>query len=345
VIKRYSDANKKQIEAARRAAVERRKTESTEQTGTPPKSGGTGGQGNTPAANGHAPAGEGEPAPVGEETRRPSVHLTEEQAEDYIAKMEGSAEAPREIELTPENWDEEFGSDGIVNTPLGDVKMGEHQYLKLAREGRNGKLGMIKPTLEHPDIIIEEDSEAKEGDTSERNSSYIFVKAFKKADGTRYYYFTSITVSKDGMEVVVSNQEKSRNRILRLMTEGNVVWRTPKDAAASSAKKQGLDYEQPNEAETAAKGSGITPQSTPSAGKGSGKTANEQGKGENVADGEDNPVKEATVQQRHTEPSDNHKPRENNYANWPIRALNSQLNAIVELRAEALEKLHALHAR
>lgn len=84
VIKRYSDANKKQIEAARRAAVERRKTESAEQAGTPPKSGGTGGQGKTPAANGHAPAGEGEPAPVGEETRRPSVHLTEEQEDCAI---------------------------------------------------------------------------------------------------------------------------------------------------------------------------------------------------------------------------------------------------------------------
>ncbi|MDY3855598.1 MAG: hypothetical protein SO008_00780 [Bacteroidaceae bacterium] len=40
-----------------------------------------------------------------------------------------------------------------------------------------------------------------------------------------------------------------------------------------------------------------------SASKGSGKTANDQGKGEKVAEGEDNPVKEATVQQRHTEPS------------------------------------------
>ena len=48
---------------------------------------------------------------------------------------------------------------------------------------------------------------------------------------------------------------------------------------------------------------------------------------------------------QYTEPGDNHKPRENNYANWPIRALNSELNATVNLRAEALEKLHALHAR
>ena len=53
----------------------------------------------------------------------------------------------------------------------------------------------------------------------------------------------------------------------------------------------------------------------------------------------------AAKQQRPTEPSEKQKPRENNYANWPIRALHSELNSTVNLRAEALEKLHALHAR
>ena len=42
---------------------------------------------------------------------------------------------------------------------------------------------MVKPTLETPDVIIEDASEAKDGDVAERKSSYVFVKAFKKADG------------------------------------------------------------------------------------------------------------------------------------------------------------------
>ena len=96
-----------------------------------------------------------------------------------------------------------------MNTPIGEVKMGENQFTKLMRKGREGKLGMIKPTLENPDVVIETPSEANEGQITERNSSYIFVKAFTKADGSRYYYFTSVTVSKDGREVVVSNQEKT----------------------------------------------------------------------------------------------------------------------------------------
>ena len=153
--------------------------------------------------------------------------------------MEERAEVAPEIELTIENWDAQFG-DGRVNTPIGEVKMGENQFIKLMRQGCSGKLGMIKPTLEKPDVIIEDASDAKEGDVAERNSSYVFVKAFKKADGSRYYYFTSVTVSKDGKEVVISNQEKRKNAIANLLTKGKLVWKHADDVSAASDVEQGL---------------------------------------------------------------------------------------------------------
>ena len=214
----------------------------------------------------------------GEEKR-----ISREEAAAIVADMEVHAEAAPEVELTPENWDALFGEDGRVNTPIGEVKMGENQFAKLMRKGRNGKLGMIKPTLENPDIIVEDRREGKDNADTERDSSYVFVKTFIKNDGSRYYYFTSITVSQDGKEVVVSNQEKSRNRVLRLMLEGSVIWRTPKDATTSSAEKQGLDYVHPNEAEDATKGSGITPQDTSSTDKDTDKSASGQTIGEKVA--------------------------------------------------------------
>ncbi|MES5005880.1 hypothetical protein [Prevotella disiens] len=61
------------------------------------------------------------------------------------------------------------------------------------------------------------------------------------------------------------------------MIEGNVVWRTPKDATTSSAEKQGLDYVHSNNAESETKGSGITPQSISSASKDTQSSNNEQG--------------------------------------------------------------------
>lgn len=150
--------------------------------------------------------------------------LAKEEADNLVSEMENRAEPARELELTPENWTAEFGEDGKVTTPLGEVKMGENQYFKLAKEGRNGKLGLIKPTLENPDVIIEDASQAKEGQVTERHSSYLFVKAFTGKDGNRVYYFTSVTVSRDGKEVVVSNQERRAKRIATLMESGNILY-------------------------------------------------------------------------------------------------------------------------
>lgn len=159
----------------------------------------------------------------GKEVAQPRK-LTLEEVDTIISAMESNAVPAPEIELTPENWVAEFGENGIVATPIGDVKMGENQYFKLAQKGRESKLGMIKPTLESPDFIVEEKSSAKDGQVAERNSSYVFVKAFTNADGTRTYKFTSVTIRKDGREVVISNQEKETPRIKRLLREGMLTY-------------------------------------------------------------------------------------------------------------------------
>lgn len=149
--------------------------------------------------------------------------LTHEEALAIISDMEKHAEVAPEIELTPENWVKEFGNDGIVNTPIGEVKQGDNQYLKLAQQGRNSKLGMVRPTLERPSIIILDERPAREG-KSDRDTSFVFIKTFIKEDGTRYYHFTSVTVSKEGKEVVISSQERSANRISKLLQQGKIAW-------------------------------------------------------------------------------------------------------------------------
>ena len=149
--------------------------------------------------------------------------LNADETHRLIAFMENTAEAAPELELTPQNWAKEFGESGVVSTPIGEVKQGDNQYLKLAQQGRNGKLGMIKPTLEHPSVIIEDERASRDGNT-ERGTSYVFIKTFVKKDGSRYYHFASITVSKEGKEVVISSQERSTNRISKLLQQGKVTW-------------------------------------------------------------------------------------------------------------------------
>ncbi len=205
--------------------------------------------------------GRGNKEKENDETEVIGSSMTADEALDFIADMELGAEIAPEIDLTIENWDALFGKEGIVSTPIGNVKMGENQFTKLMRQGRNGKLGMIKLTLEHPHAIIADVSEAKEGDTTERASSYVFIRSFKKVDGSRYYYFTSITVSKDGKEVVISNQEKRRNAIANLLTKGKLVWKHADDVSDASDMAQGLYSSQGNVSDLATEGTDA-PQTT-----------------------------------------------------------------------------------
>ncbi|WP_438590487.1 PBECR2 nuclease fold domain-containing protein [Duncaniella muris] len=145
--------------------------------------------------------------------------LTEQEATELIARMEATAEVAPTIELTPENWIAQFGEDGTVETPIGIVKMGANQLLKLYSTKRTGYFGMIHPTLSTPDVILEE-ADPKEG--SERDSKYLFIKTFVKSDGTRIVHLFRIDDrQKDGTWRCTINavtlREKDKNINSRAM--------------------------------------------------------------------------------------------------------------------------------
>lgn len=193
--------------------------------------------------------------------------MTEEEAEAFLTAISNNHEVAPELELTPENWYAEFGEDGMVHTPIGDAHMGENQFLKMMRDGRKSKLGMIRPTLEAPHAIVEEPSMAKEGQETERDSSYIYIRVFEKEDGSRHYHFTSVSVQRDGGEVIVSNQEKSRNQVKRLLTEGVVLWMRADNAPDPSDVDQDLYSSQGTELSDPASEGTDASQSTPSESK------------------------------------------------------------------------------
>ena len=149
--------------------------------------------------------------------------LTEDEADDLIIESAARAEAIPEIELTPESWNAEFGN-GVLTTPIGDVKISDNQYSKTVEKGRAREFGMIRPTLTNPDFIIEVDSEAKDGQ-SERPTSYLFVKAFIGKDGKKQYFFKSVTVQRDGMEVNVSNHFDRPKRVRESLEKGKLLYR------------------------------------------------------------------------------------------------------------------------
>lgn len=148
------------------------------------------------------------------EAEAPQTKLSKEDATDIIAKMEMSAVNDPQISLSPESWQNSFGLSNSIDTPLGKVKMGEGQYQKLVDKKRSAEFGMVVQTLQDPDVVFIEPSEAKEGQTTERDFSYVFVKAFIR-NGQKFKYYTSVSVLKDGMEVSVSSHIASKTAIMK----------------------------------------------------------------------------------------------------------------------------------
>ena len=160
-----------------------------------------------------------------EEVESAREGLTSEDADNLLSAMEARAEVAPDIELTPTNWVEQFGEDGMVDTPIGKVKMGENQIAKLFTKGRSSQFGMIRPTLTNPDVIVEVPSSTDNANNVERPTSLLFIKTFLKNDGSKVYYFKSVTVKKDGLEVSVSSHLDRKKRVEDALRKGKLQYR------------------------------------------------------------------------------------------------------------------------
>ncbi len=123
--------------------------------------------------------------------------------------MKDKAVPFRSLELTPENWKQEFGDSLTVDTPIGRVKMGNFQYDKLLAKGRSKYFGLIKPTLTEP-LYVDEKESPKEG--AERDTKYIFIKTFLDKD--KQINFMSVTIQKEGQEIVISSHKRGLDSII-----------------------------------------------------------------------------------------------------------------------------------
>lgn len=203
--------------------------------------------------------------------------LSEREAADLVGRMEASAEVAPTVELTPENWLAQFGEDGMVDTPIGVVKMGENQFIKMYSRGRAEYFGMVYPTLHTPDVIMEKNAPA-EG--AERDTKFIFVKTFVKDDGSRLVHFESITVQRDGMEVSVSSHEAAVKDIKKDMQNEKILHISEKLSPGSEGSL--------TETSGGSKRPDLVPASdgTSLRGKDTTKSADVQGKNDNIVGGQ-----------------------------------------------------------
>ena len=168
--------------------------------------------------------------------RNVKSRMTKEDAVSLRKQMADNAEQERILEHTEENWLKEFGKDSRVTTPIGSIKLGENQYKKAGRNDRIKRFGLLKPTLERPDVILEK-SAPKEG--AERQTKYLFIKSFKKADGNKILNYESITVKQGEEEVAISAHQIDPSKVLKELTESKVLWNRFRGDSNSLGENQG----------------------------------------------------------------------------------------------------------
>lgn len=172
----------------------------------------------------------------GVDPRNVKSRMTKEDAVSLRKQMADNAEQEQILEHTEENWLKEFGKDSRVTTPIGSIKLGENQYKKAGRNDRIKRFGLLKPTLERPDVILEK-SAPKEG--AERQTKYLFIKSFKKADGNKILNYESITVKQGEEEVAISAHQIDPSKVLKELTESKVLWNRFRGDSNSLGENQG----------------------------------------------------------------------------------------------------------
>jgi hypothetical protein len=125
-------------------------------------------------------------------------------AEDVINKIQLKAVPFRKLEFTKENSEKDFPENTVL-TPLGEFSFANDFFDKLSRKRREDLLGLIKPTMAHPEYII-----------VDKDYGTLFLKGFIR-EGINTY--AGIIRSKDGL--IISLHEKGN--VLNKIKSGKIL--------------------------------------------------------------------------------------------------------------------------
>ena len=159
--------------------------------------------------------------------------LKAEEAQSFVNELRKEATVATEVELTPESYNEAFPG-RKAQTPIGVIKLGEHQYEKLLKRKRQNQFGMMKETLENPDFVL---FEKDEQENVERNGVLLFAKTFKKANGDEYTNFESVSARIEGDETVISNHIIEDKAMITKLTEDQMVYNRKAPSGNSSERR------------------------------------------------------------------------------------------------------------
>ena len=173
--------------------------------------------------------------------------FTEEIKNEVIEQMKNATTKIKKIEYSRENYNSLF-PEGKIMTPLGVVKMGEHQFERLeAKDGnatRRDILGAVYQTLSEPDVII------KDRDSQGR-ASRLFIKALvdtrKRTGEPKTKCVVSIVPTVEGLRISVSNGLRKVKDIEKKIKYASIYYYKAEGGGAFTGTAEKTNVAQPSE--------------------------------------------------------------------------------------------------
>ena len=127
--------------------------------------------------------------------------FTEADKKEVLNLLSNPTDEMPNVDYTRDNYNKLF-PEGKIKTPIGEVKLGEHQFERLGEKdggARRNLLGAMYETLKNPTVIIDEiDKENRE--------AKVYIKTFNKKDSKKGTI--AVVVDKDGKSISVSFGER-----------------------------------------------------------------------------------------------------------------------------------------
>jgi len=128
--------------------------------------------------------------------------------ETILEKLGSFAVPMDKREFSNEEYNRVFPR-GTVATPIGEVKIGQNQFSKLAEKdggSRRGLIGAMWQTLSDPVIIIREREKGRLAD--------VFIKSFATEEDKRESLIVSVVVNIQNDKVAISTYKRKRREVI-----------------------------------------------------------------------------------------------------------------------------------
>jgi hypothetical protein len=128
--------------------------------------------------------------------------------ENILEKLSSLAVTMDEREFTNEEYNRVFPR-GIIITPIGEVKIGQNQFSKLAEKdggSRQGLIGAMRQTLSDPVVIIRECEQGRLAD--------LFIKSFTTGEGKKESIIVSVVVNIQESKIAISTYKRKHREII-----------------------------------------------------------------------------------------------------------------------------------